>query len=171
LYPYKPLYINNHPIDDYIDDFWVLHCPRDGKFSQYFHSRQVINTGVADLIKSILRLATDQEAISYTGQQVQAPTAKEVVIELLDQSADSGGKAGLNLQLHTRTSRRKYGTRESLDFNAVGPTSTERKQNTTERNYSFNNCHNGSWMNKSIESSQSRSSRRNREVTTVPDRQ
>jgi len=93
LYPYKPLYINNHPIDDYIDDFWVLHCSGNGKFTQYFHSLKVINNGVEKLIKSILRLATDQEAISC---KAQYPNTKDVFIELLDQSSDSGSKAGLN---------------------------------------------------------------------------
>jgi hypothetical protein len=163
LYPYKPLYINNHPIDDYIDDFWVLHCPRNGKVTQYFHSHKVINNGVEKLIKSILRLATDQEAISCKAQQTQGPNTKDVFIELLDHSSDSGGKAELNFQMQTHTSRRKYGTRESLDFNAIGPTNTDRKQNNAERNYSFNN---GSFINKSIASSQSRSSRKNKEITT-----
>jgi len=166
LYPYKPLYINNHPIDDYIDDFWVLHCPRNGEVTQYFHSHKVINNGVEKLIKSILRLATDQEANACKAQQAQGPNTKDVFIELLDQSSDSGGKAGLNFQMHTHTGRRKYGTRESLDFNAIGPTNTDRKQNKAERNYSFNN---GSFINKSLASSQSRSSRKNKEITTERD--
>jgi len=68
--------------------------------------------------------------------------------------------------MHTHTSRRKYGTRESLEFNIIGPTNTDRKQNNTERNYSFNN---GSFINKSLESSQSKSSRKNKEVTTERD--
>ena len=68
--------------------------------------------------------------------------------------------------MQTHSSRRKYGTRDSLDFNTIGPTNIDRKQNNTDRNHSFNN---GSFINKSLESSQSKSSRKNKEVTTERD--
>ena len=64
--PQKP-YINKHFIDDYIDEYWIMNCPKN-------YSVGEINASVWQLVHNLFIMGIEHKAHDHEEQEQTVPT-------------------------------------------------------------------------------------------------